>query len=635
MLPLYVEKKHLKIKKGRIKLSEGDVDINGIYISREIPYLDLNFKLDKIKPAKLIKLALKEKTDSIEFKAQPSAIRISGYIKGEAGKGKIPEINIDLELEGGSFKFRNNGIGFEEISLAGNYNNGKQRKAASTTILIDSCSALFKGNEIKGKLELKNLDKPWFKSNLNGDLDLHELKMLIPGLKDYHFSGLAHVNLSISGELSDLKSIKIDKLETFQPVGHIELIKASGALNTGQVAFSELNGSIMLGKHFWIDELNGKINGNQFTLSGEARNVLSYLGNRSQTIAVMGELYSRNFDIGRVITATKKNTESADSSRESIWFPDWLTANIEVSAGSLSLGKFSSDDFRGSLIYEPSRLYLNSISLKTMSGEVKGNCQIFDHTGESVLIQAQSKLNNINIHEMFYSMNNFGQEFITKENLEGQYSGNIFFYSVWSDDLKIKTNSIVAESEFVIHNGELNHFSPIMSLSKYISIEELEEIKFSELTNTIYITDERVIIPKMDIHSSAFNISAAGVHKFNNNFNYKIKILLSEVLAAKAKRVKNENEEFGIIEDDGLGKTSLYFNINGTPEETTVSYDRKEMMNTVKQNIQTEKENLKKIFRRKSSSQEKDLPDSPDNESKHFRIVWDEAETDSTGLKKN
>ena len=153
----------------------------------------------------------------------------------------------------------------------------------------------------------------------------------------------------------------------------------------------------------------------------------------------------------------------------------------------------------------------------------------------------------------------------------------------------------------------------------------------------------------MDINSSAISFSGSGKHNFNNDFSYKTKVLLSEVLSSKAKKAKKENEEFGIIEDDGLGKISLYLTFTGNPDDYKISYDNQAVKEVIKNNIAEERNELKTIlneefgwFQKENKSisdtsftfewEEPDIITTNQNQGKadtnsvNFIIEWDEDE---------
>jgi hypothetical protein len=130
-------------------------------------------------------------------------------------------------------------------------------------------------------------------------------------------------------------------------------------------------------------------------------------------------------------------------------------------------------------------------------------------------------------------------------------------------------------------------------------------IKFSELKNQIEIKNKKIIIPRMDINSSALNITVSGTHSFDNIVDYHIKLYLNDLLAKKAKRNKRENNEFGVIEDDGLGKTKLFLTMKGSVDDPTFEYDRQGSKENRKQNLAEEKQELKQIFKKEFGKKDK------------------------------
>jgi hypothetical protein len=179
-------------------------------------------------------------------------------------------------------------------------------------------------------------------------------------------------------------------------------------------------------------------------------------------------------------------------------------------------------------------------------------------------------------------------------------------------------------------------------LSRFIDVEELENIKFSTLTNQIFIRNGEVIIPKMDINSSAFDLTGSGLHGFDNNFTYKVKVSLSEILSKKAKKPHKTETEFGVIADDGLGRVFIYLIIEGTDQGTVVRYDRRGAMQNIKDQFKEEKKELRGILNEEFGLFRKDSTmgrEKNDEENAEFILEWDEdsknkTKTDIENLKK-
>ena len=110
----------------------------------------------------------------------------------------------------------------------------------------------------------------------------------------------------------------------------------------------------------------------------------------------------------------------------------------------------------------------------------------------------------------------------------------------------------------------------------------------------------------MSINSSAFNITASGKHSFDNSFDYRLKILLSDVLFNRAKTRRREISEF-YVEENMKNQSTIPLVISGTPDNYDVQFDKQRAFNLSSKN-QPDAEN--------------DIERNPDPSG--FIIEWDE-----------
>ena len=208
-------------------------------------------------------------------------------------------------------------------------------------------------------------------------------------------------------------------------------------------------------------------------------------------------------------------------------------------------------------------------------------------------------------------MGNFGQEILIDKNLKGRLSANVDFQSKWDKSLNLDERSVVAKSDISIDNGELIRFKPMLALSKYLKGSDLETIRFSNLTNTIEIRDRKIIIPVMDIRSSALDLTASGTHTFDNMVDYKLGLYLSQILGRK---VKQMNTEFGTIEDDGLGRPRIYLSMKGPASDPKFTWDRKGTEQKISDEIRKERNTIRDLLKNEFGSSKN--PENAGNKEK-------------------
>jgi hypothetical protein len=236
------------------------------------------------------------------------------------------------------------------------------------------------------------------------------------------------------------------------------------------------------------------------------------------------------------------------------------------------------------------------------------------------------------VNKAFTTFHNFGQSFLKAENIKGTLSGSLSLLLPLDSLLNYNIKTLTAEGKYHLVNGALINFDPVKQLASFIELSELENINFEQLDNDFFIRSNWVYIPQMEVKSSAVDLSVNGKHSFDNDYEYHVKILLSEVLSKKRIKDKNKVTEFGVVEDDGLGRTSLLLKIIGKGDIAKVGYDMKAAGTEVKNSMKKEKQSLKTILNQEYGWYKNDSTlnqKSPEKKSR-FRITWEDGDTVKT-----
>jgi hypothetical protein len=309
--------------------------------------------------------------------------------------------------------------------------------------------------------------------------------------------------------------------------------------------------------------------------------------------------------------------------------PGDIILDINFKIDSLSYRTFSSSKISGTLNYKPRTLTVKSFNMKSLSGSISGNGFVAQNSSKSVMARGNFNITGIDVNQTFKTFNNFGQEFIKAENLSGDLSGTLSILLPMDSLLNPQIKSLTAEGKYILVNGALIDFDPVKELSDFIELSELENIHFDKLENDFFIRNNFLYMPQMDVKSTAADLSVNGKHSFDNDYEYHVKMLLSEILSRQRKKNQNNVTEFGVIQDDGLGRTSILLKVVGKGEELKVGYDIKAVSAEVKNNMKSEKQNLKSIlnqeygwFKSDTSAKKK-----PVEKKSRFRISWDETDT--------
>jgi hypothetical protein len=150
-----------------------------------------------------------------------------------------------------------------------------------------------------------------------------------------------------------------------------------------------------------------------------------------------------------------------------------------------------------------------------------------------------------------------------------------------------------------------------------VDVNDLKRIKFSTLQSNIEINNRTITIPKTAIKNSALNLDLSGTHTFDNEIDYHIQLLISELLAKKRQK---KDDEFGPVEKDS-NKRSAFISMTGTVDNPIIKYDRMGLKQKIKEDLKQEKQTIKTLLKTEFGLFKKDSSlRSPKKEETTFEI---------------
>jgi hypothetical protein len=613
----------LFFRKGIFKIETFSFGISGMITDDDKLNLKIsgrNIDVSKIKkflPAKYLKKFMEYDPAGI--------LQIDCGLNGLTDRKNNPDIKINFAFENGHVSYQKSNVELKKISFSGSFGNGKLKSPESSYLSINKAKATLGTADYSGSLTVKNFKSPKIDLVFSGELKPAELSEFF-NIKEVSWSeGSVRLNLKLSGNLPLKDKYSSADFIKLNPQADL-LFKAMGiGLNNNQTVIKDINGNIRMAKHMRSDGLSFSYKGQQVTIDGNFINLPAWLAGQPVSIKAIA-----NLSIDSLMPSYFLPDSSTVPVKQTAFrLPDGVELDINLSIDNLVYKKFSASSIKGKLIYKPGLLSIKSFNLNSMDGNVSGDFILAREKGKSFVSHGNFNFNRIDVNKAFISFNNFGQDFLKAENISGSLSGNLSLLMPLDSMLNPVMGAITAEGKYTITDGALTNFDPVKSLSDYIELSELENIKFSKLENDLYIRNKYIAVPQMDIRSSAADFTVSGKHGFENDYEYHVKMYLSVLLSKKVKKSKNYSTEFGAVEEDGLGRTSIFLKIIGQGEDFKVGYDLKAAGGNIKKSLKTEKESLKSILNKEYGWYKKDSTIKQETApSPRFRIEWEE--TDST-----
>ena len=610
------------IKRAELKMNDLVFRIEGSVQSKKgISNISLNLVGEKNKLEEFLQLLPEQYKNIRDAYESEGELAFQVKIFGEYGLDKIPMITAEAAFSNGKIIRKENHIELSEVNIKAIYRNNHSFLPDSGFVEIGSFKSKILNGYINGSLRLKNFIRPDILLNVNIDADLAGFA----GFTGYdtleNIKGRLKTNLKFKGKLeSNNKFTTRDFLNGFLE-GKSEISGLGFQVKNNNLMFKDFSGDFVFNNNdLSFNNFIGKISGSDFKLKGSIKNIFPFLFIPGNDVKIAADLYAEKLDLDEILTGSNGNKKGAYEVNFSDKVSFVLTANIK----NLKFRNFRANEIKGDVLYLNKSLSSSNLVFKAMEGSINASISIDGSRPDKISTSCSAIISDVNIQKLFYSFENFGQKGITDKHIWGTLFATASFAAVLNKRLEIDPATVEVKTNIRIENGELNDYKPLLGLSKYINVEELKRVKFSTLNNMIEIKNKTLFIPEMEIKSSALNLQGTGTHTFGNVIDYHIRLLMADL---RSRKIKKPSDEFGVEQDDGLGKTVLFIHITGTGENPAFKYDAKSAVNKIIGDLKKEKDNLKKLFRKDSLSiQEKKNTDL--QEKGKFIIDWDENKKD-------
>lgn len=447
----------------------------------------------------------------------------------------------------------------------------------------------------------------WMKDTLNGDVDIDigiESKLFrlediftyqgenyVP--EDYRheeFDNLAlHLSSSMHYKDSELHSIDID-LDKFNAKMHVHPMR-----------FKDFNGRIHYeNEHLLLENFHAQMGRSIFNVNmdyflGEdstikkrdnylvlKTNYIDFDQLSNYSLAPTQESKSGIQEEKRIPADTTDVAEHAEAFN--LYELPFTDMRFDVDIDHFIYHRLDLQDIKADLrITQDHFVYVDTLSMNAAGGAFHMNGYFNGSDPKHIYLKPNLEVEHVNLDQLLFKFENFGQDVIVSENLHGELSakitGNIRVYPDFVPDLD--QSEVHMDIEAV--NGRLENYNYMLMLSDYFGDKDLSNVRFDTLKNHLDVTNGVLSIPNMTIESTLGHMDISGRQDMNDNLEYQMRIPWKLIKQGARNRIfgskNNKNEAKGedeIIELDPNKKVRyLNVEIKGTLDDFKVRMGKK------------------------------------------------------------
>jgi hypothetical protein len=617
------EDKYL-IRKSLVTISAMEISLAGIYKNLDNPYLDMEAEGEELDISSFLSLLPPGYDEKIKDYKSDGEMFAKCRIKGSFSEDKYPAVRVDFGLKNAEIENKKENVSLENVQLTGRYENN-----SGGFLNLNGVQFILNGGKFNGSAEIRNFNNPTFKFNVDAKLNLSDINRFVSTGVVSNLSGTADMKLLMNADVGSIKTFDQGGYDNIIANGYLKLSDAAFKIAGDTLNYKAFNGELRFENNLVrVEQLQGMLGKTDFKLKGSLNNLFAWLFGDKEPIGINAVVESRNVYLDELFERKSKASGSEEPYKFRI--SPRLSLNIRAKVNQLNFRKFNASAISGVFDVSGGQLSAQQLNFNTMKGSVQMNGKAISNSEGKLLLSCKAKLKKVDINRLFIEFENFGQAVVKDENIRGLVDADIDFEAIATSTLSIDPSLVYSKVDLIINQGQLIRFEPLKALSKFISLNELMDVKFSQLKNTIEIRNSKIIIPQMDIASNAISISASGVHSFDNIVEYHLRLLLSDILARKAKKARKDVEEFGVVEDDGLGRTSLFISMKGPVSDPIISYDSQGARAKIKNDLVKEKQTMKQLLKEEFGLFKKDTsivkPTKDQKKQSKVIISFDEDE---------
>ncbi|WP_394746745.1 AsmA-like C-terminal region-containing protein [Spongiimicrobium salis] len=229
-------------------------------------------------------------------------------------------------------------------------------------------------------------------------------------------------------------------------------------------------------------------------------------------------------------------------------------------------------------------IYVDTLQMDAAGGNIRLNGYFNGSDPKHIYMQPDLVMTNVDLDKLLFKFENFGQDHLVSENLQGKITSSIKGKIRVYPDLVPDLDQSTLEMDVKILNGRLKNYNPMLALSDYMGDKNLKNIKFDTLQNSLNIEKGKINIPAMTIESTLGHMELSGTHDKDQNIDYYLRIPWKTVRKAawhklfgkKKNEVLSEEQEDEIVEVDPSKKIKyLNLKVRGNIDDYKVSLGKK------------------------------------------------------------
>ncbi len=360
----------------------------------------------------------------------------------------------------------------------------------------------------------------------------------------------------------------------------VSIDKLEASMKVHPMRFEQFSGQVFIdSSKISVSNFRGKLGKSQFKMD-----YLHHFENDSVDITDEFKLTAPQLDFDQLFAynpppANEKLTPEDHEAGFNIFEVPFSNMNFQFQIGQLNYHKYLLKDFslKGRMQTDH-YLYIDTMAMKAAGGQIELKGYFNGSDPKAIYFSPEMKVEHVDLDQLLFKFENFGQDHLVSENLHGKLSGTLSGKVHMHADMVPIIDDSELHMDFRVLEGSLNNYPAFDVLSSYFTDKNLSYVRFDTLQNKLDLKNGTLSIPSMNINSTLGYFEMSGSQNVDLSMEYYLRVPWKVITRAGAQKLfgkKNEDTSEQIDEiqyrDESKRTRFLNLKIEGTPDDYKIS----------------------------------------------------------------
>ncbi len=431
-------------------------------------------------------------------------------------------------------------LDFDNASLTGYFTNqfskALPRHDSNSVIQVNNFSADWYGLPLVSKnFQILDLVHPTLTCDLVSDFPLTKLNDVIGSNFLQLQSGDGSVNLTYKGpiERNNNTNSLINGTVSFKE-GTIHYAPRNVAMKNVSGAIEFKNSDV------FFKDLRCVVLDNKILMQGQAKNLLTLINTEPGKASIDWSIATPSLNLGaftfllkpgkKVVVKSNSKSKLASAATNIDEVLEKATLHVNLHADNLIYKKFEAGNVNADVTLLENRYLLNKVSMNHAGGSMQLNGSLVNEKPNYLQAAVKASMENVDVNKVLAAFDNFGQDAIMAQNLNGKLTAKVNATLGLDEDGKVYPSTVESIVDFSLKKGALINYEPIKRLQNVLfKNRDFDNIRFAELKDRLEIKNREITINRMEIQSTVFSFFIEGIYSMKGNTDLSIQVPLNNL----------------------------------------------------------------------------------------------------------